>query len=49
MIPTLITPAIKRLKLNFESLLSNFAFKFILRRCIKVALDVEVKKVGPER
>jgi len=28
-------PGTKRLKLEYDTLLSNFAFKFNLRRCIK--------------
>jgi hypothetical protein len=33
--PTLKAPGTKRLKLKFDILLSNFAFKFNLRRYIK--------------
>jgi hypothetical protein len=40
------------LKLKYDALLSSFAFKFNLRRCIKVTVaslyrdDVEVTKAG---
>jgi hypothetical protein len=42
--PKLKAPGTKRLKLTFDKLLSNFAFKFNLRRCSKCC-DKPTKKV----
>ena len=45
--PTLKAPGTKRLKLNNDKLLSNFAFKFNLRRYIEAALLMRERK--PEK
>jgi len=41
--PKLKPPGTKRLKLAYDGLLSNFAFKFNLRRYTKDTLDMEKK------
>jgi hypothetical protein len=43
--PTLKAPGTKRLKLDFDELLSSFAFKFNLRRYAK-AIKNEVELAG---
>jgi len=42
--PTLKAPGTRRLRLNYDELLSSFAFKFNLRRYSKGTI-----KVGPDR
>jgi hypothetical protein len=47
--PTLKAPGTKRLKLKFEKVLSNFAFKFNLRRYTKVNALAAAETADGER
>ena len=43
--PTLKAPGTERLQLKYEELLSNFGFKFNLRRYSKMAKETEVESL----